>query len=249
MAVILLWLWQTPLETLYLRTNIGAADILLIIFLVLCSTNIFIFNNKSNRDAVQNQNCIGQIIDKWGSYCVWKWKGSDSNFKFASDNPEFAQLSPFSCPLCGIHHPSNSNTVRVQYCTCVIYHIIEHLQSISLCWTVSDWVLCQVCKWPGLYHGLNLYIVWGDVLYVCLLYGQVGFLYKCCTHTFNSVNVNNKTEAVAWLMFFSVLTARRGINLLETVFADVIEMKIKRSATCNCMMTSGCIEGWEEGLW
>lgn len=34
-------------------------------------------------------------------------------------------------------------------------------------------------------------------MFDCLLYGDVGFLYERCTHTSDSVNVNNKKEALA----------------------------------------------------
>lgn len=117
-----------------------------------------------------------------------------SDLRFASDNPEFALVSSSSCPLSGTH-PSGDTTTRAPW------HITEHLLSPSTC-SWSDWVFCPVHLWPRLYHGFDLNIVWGDVLYVSVMYGYVGFLYKRCTHTFNSVNVNNKNRSSGMMNVF-----------------------------------------------
>lgn len=131
-----------------------------------------------------------------------KCKCSHSDFKFASDNPDFCpvlflQPSPFRYSpfqqhkhMCYLSH----------YWTSAVHRLVLNLEWLSVMPSV---LVAQALSW------LNLYIVWGDVLYVCLLYGQLGFLYKRCTHTFNSVNVNNKTEALAWPMSFRVVPAKQ----------------------------------------
>lgn len=116
------------------------------------------------------------------------------NFRFASDNPEFTLVSSSSCPLSGTH-PSGDITTRAPR------HITEHLLSPSTCSWIN-WGFCPVRLWPRLYHGFDLYIVWGDVLYVSVMYGYVRFLYKRCTHTFNSVNVNNKNKSSGMMNVF-----------------------------------------------
>lgn len=140
-------------------------------------------------------------INYWsmkGRLLCLKCKYSDSDFKWTSDNPDFAaQILSCSSSLSGVHNSSDTNTYLSHYWTSTVHQLVLERERLS----VMPSMLChhvQALLRP------NLYIVWGDVTYVCLLNGQLGFLYKCCTYTFNSVNVNNKTEALAWLMSFSV---------------------------------------------
>lgn len=98
-------------------------------------------------------------------------------------------------------------------------HHLKVLQPVLNLEWVSEWVWCHV--WP---RGLNLYIVWGDVLCVCRMY-------KRCTHRLNCVNVNNKTEALAWLdVFQCCIRERRPRDVLRLVEMYLFFLKTQSSA-------------------